>query len=172
MRIFILLCLDFAMFVITVTSLLLPFCPQSHDELQPDSTTTAIIVGAGIIGLCTAYHLARAIHERPTSQRHCVIVIDAAEKVFSATSATNTGILSYTGFQQDLRTLAQSSYRYWETLGREDIQLNEECGYRETANIALKLNSSEGRSLIPDSVCTESEYVSYLKVLRCCTLLL
>ena len=86
-------------------------------------------MGAGIIGLCIAYHLARAIHERPTSRRHRVIVVDAAEKVFSATSGTNMGILSYTGFQHDLRTLAQYSYRHWETLGREDIQFNEESGY-------------------------------------------
>ena len=44
-------------------------------------------------------------------------------------------------------------------------------GY-ERANIALKLNSSEGRNLIPDWVCTESEYVSSLKDLRYCTILL
>lgn len=129
-------------------------------------------MGAGIIGLCTACYLARAIHERPARQRHRVIVIDAAEKAFLATSATNTSILSHTGFQEDFRTLAQYSYRHWETLGREDIQFNEECGYRETAHIALKLNSSEGRNLIADWVCTESEHVSYLKNLPDCTLLL
>lgn len=82
MKMFFLLCLGFVILVSTVTVLLLPFRPQSHDVLQPDSTTTTTIVGAGIIGLCTAYHLARAIHERPTSQRHRVIVVDAAEKVF------------------------------------------------------------------------------------------
>ena len=166
MGMLLLLCLGVAILVFTVASLLLPLWPQSHDELQPDSTTTTTIMGAGVIGLFTAYHLARAIHECPTRERHRVVVIDAAEKVFSATSATNTGILSYTGFQEDLRTLAQYSYRQWEALGREDAQFNEECRYRERANIALKLNSSEGRNLIPDWVCTESEYVSLSKDLR------
>ena len=121
---FSLLYLGLVIFVFIVASLLLPLWPQPQDETQPDSTTTTNIVGAGVIGLCTAYHLAKAIRERPTMQRDRVIVIDAAKKVFSATSATNTGILSYTGLPEDLRALAKYSYKQWETLGREDIKFN------------------------------------------------
>ena len=121
--------------------------PSAHEN------TTTIIVGAGVVGLCTAYHLAKTIDKK----RHKVIVIEAASQVFAATSSTNTGILSYTGFQEELLPLAQYSYDLWEDLGR-DTDFRTSCGYKEDANFALKRDSGKGDGeSIPNWIDTKPE---------------
>ena len=121
--------------------------PSAHDN------TTTIIVGAGVIGLCTAYHLAKTIDKK----RNKVIVIEAASQVFAATSSTNTGILSYTGFQEELLPLAQYSYDLWEELGKVTV-FRTSCGYKENANFALKIGSGKGNGeLMPNWIHTKAE---------------
>lgn len=71
--------------------------------------TITAIVGAGVIGLCTTYHLAKTDQGRGTSHR--VIDFEAAHKVFVATSSTDPGIPSDTGFEEDLLALAVYSYQ-------------------------------------------------------------
>lgn len=50
-----------------------------------------IVVGAGSIGLSTAYHL--ALHQASHNKR--IIVLDALSKPFGATSGSCTGCLHY-----------------------------------------------------------------------------
>ncbi|KAL8902945.1 MAG: hypothetical protein Q9207_004268 [Kuettlingeria erythrocarpa] len=69
--------------------------PQYWARLQSNDTsdgTTTVIIGAGVIGLCTANHLAKTVNRSGT--QHKVIIVEAAETVFNASSSTNTGILS------------------------------------------------------------------------------
>ena len=137
---------------------------EQHDDKTscPQATAvTTVVVGAGVIGLCTAYQLAKTINERPVERKHRVIVIENASEVFPATSSTNTGILSYTGFIEGLRGLGQYSYEQWEALGRGDPQFNRECGYKEGANIALQPGSGEGFDLIPDWIRTKPGLVRF-----------
>ena len=129
---------------------------SSSEETSTDETST-IIIGGGVIGLCTAYHLAKATAQDTTVHRHKIIVIEDAGKVFSAASSANTGILSYSDFEEELRDLARYSYEQWETLVRGDADFNRQCGYREGANIALRPGSGEGHELIPDWVHTKPE---------------
>lgn len=118
------------------------------------------MVGAGVIGLSTAYQIIKATHECATGPRYRVVVIEAAERELPATSSTNTGILSYTGFQKDLLGLAQYSYNQWEAYGRGDQQFKRDCGFREGMNFALiKKNLSEEHELTPDWIHVEPEYV-------------
>ena len=122
--------------------------PKGGDESEDLAT---VIVGAGVLGLCTAYHLAKATND---TIRHKLVVVEAAEEVFSATSSTNTGIVSYTGFIDQLLPLAQFSYDQWEDLGRGNAEFRRSCGYREGVNFALKSNGTDqgNASLIPDWV--------------------
>lgn len=114
------------------------------------ASITTVIVGAGVIGLCTAYQLAKAIDQSSNKHKHDTIVIEAADGVFPATSSTNTGILSYSGFKEDLQALAQYSYKQWESLARDGEHFGRDCGYKEGVNIALKPGSGEGSALLPD----------------------
>ena len=114
---------------IIVTFLLLPLktiCLGQHYSRRPGPLATATIspivvgVGAGVIGLCTAYHLAKANNLRATEHRHRIVVVEDGKEVFPATSAATTGILSYADFVEDLRGFARYSYDICETLGRSD----------------------------------------------------
>ena len=132
---------------------------QLDEQGTTDEISTTIVIGAGVIGLCTAYHLAKAVEESNTRARHHVIVVEAAGKVFPATSATNTGILSSTSDKEDLEALTQYSYRLWEALGRREPQFSSVCGYREDANFALRKDADRGHDLIPDWLDSKPEYV-------------
>ena len=160
MRMELIRCFGFLLLSFFLASLVLQWRRRSFWR-QPDQSrypsahqkTTTIIVGAGVVGLCTAYHLAKSIDKK----RHKVVVIEAAGQVFAATSSTNTGILSYTGFQEELLPLAQYSYDLWEDLGR-DTDFRTSCGYKENANFALKIGSGKGAGeSIPNWIHTRPE---------------
>ena len=127
-----------------------------HSPLSNPTPITAI-VGAGVVGLCTAYHLAKANHRRDAAQLHKVIVVEAAGREFAATSSTNTGILTDTSSNEDLLPLTQYSYQLWEGLGN-DTKFSKECGYREDVVHSLKRGSGIGQNLIPDWVHAEAEW--------------
>ena len=129
----------------------------TKDPLLIRPTPTTAIVGAGVIGLCTAYHLAKANHQRDAAQSHRVIVVEAAGREFAATSRTNTGILTDTSSNDDLLPLTQYSYRLWEGLGKDPI-FREKCGYREGVNFSLKRGSGIGQNLVPDWVRADAEW--------------
>lgn len=78
-------------FLLLLNEYVQPFFLASHDS------NTAII-GAGVIGLCTAYQLARESH----CTAHRVVVLDATDDVFTASSGTNTGQLSENEFKMAL----------------------------------------------------------------------
>jgi glycine/D-amino acid oxidase-like deaminating enzyme len=96
-----------------------------------------VIVGAGVIGLSTALHLAKE------SQAMKVIVVDAAPEVFAQTSRTNTGTLSFHWFEDDLRRLGEYSYGLWEELSK-DQTFKKECGFRDHSvfNISQGIGNS------------------------------
>lgn len=132
---------------------------QDYTDNPPlnSSTPVTAIVGAGIVGLCTAYHLAKANHRRYTAHPHKIIVIEAAEREFAATSGSNTGILTDTSSNKDLLTLTHYSFQQWEDLGK-DAEFSKECGYREGVNCSLKRGSGHGQNLMPDWVRAEAEW--------------
>ena len=123
-----------------------PFVLASHE-------TATAVVGAGVIGLCTAYQLAK--ESRRTTHR--VIVVEAADDVFTNSSGTNTGILSEDEVQDDPISLGRYSYSEWERLGSNE-GFRRACGYRENVNIKLSLGSGIGHDLIPDWVRIEADW--------------
>lgn len=96
---------------VSVTMLLLCVCMVLllllNKYVQPfflaSRESNIAIIGAGVIGLCTAYQLARESH----CTTHRVVVFDATDDVFAASSCTNIGILSGNEFQDDLVPLGR-----------------------------------------------------------------
>ena len=130
---------------------------SANDHSLRDSTPVTAIVGAGVVGLCTAYHLARANHRLVAAHLHKVIVVEAADWEFAATSSSNTGILTDSSTNKDLLDLTRYSYQEWELLGNE-TEFSKACGYKEGVNYSLKPGSGIGQNLIPDWVRAEAEW--------------
>ena len=67
-----------------------------------------VIVGAGVIGLCTAYQLARLAAGASPKLRIKIRVIDAAEAPFTAASSSNSAV--YNTFS---RRVCLGQFLYW-----------------------------------------------------------
>lgn len=79
----------------------------TDDHPLRSPTPVTAIVGAGVVGLCTTYHLARANHRLVAAHLHKVIVVEAVEQEFAATSSSNTGILRDSSSNKDLLDLTR-----------------------------------------------------------------
>ena len=132
-----------------------PKMSSPDDKSSTGDSITVVIIGAGVIGLCTAYHIAKSLYDSDSLYK--VIVVEASSKVFSAASSTNTGILTHTGLGGDLDPLAQYSYNLWESTARQNPQFVKKCGFREGRNLTLKKNTSEGHDLIPEWIQNQPE---------------
>ena len=130
-------------------------CISVSNNLKPSNeptrkeTIVIAIVGAGVIGLCTAYHLAKTLCRGNVNPKYRIIIVDAGAKVFSATSATNTGILSYQEVKEELRSLARYSYDLLESLAKNDAQFQKDCGYQQGRNFAIRSGSGKEQDLVP-----------------------
>ena len=142
------------------------FCPplryrraSKRKNFPNHESIITVIIGAGVIGLSTAYQLGRAIDKRGI-RGHKVIVLEVAADVFPASSSTNTGILSYGGFRDGLGDLGEFSFKLWEKLGT-DTKFKKTCGYTEERNVAVRSDSEEGHHLLPSWFQAKPEYVPY-----------
>lgn len=90
--------------------------------------TTSLIVGAGICGLSTAYHLAKRQSKDGNS--------------------LNSGVVAYQWFTGDLREIAEYSYKIYEQLARTDSTFKRTCGYHDHSILKLV----PGRSPLPVQV--------------------
>ena len=119
--------------------------PLSASVPSDSALNTTVIVGAGIAGLSTAYHLA---DEFRNLNRPCrIIVIDALEDLFGAASRNNSGILSYQWFPTEVQAFGEYTYRLYEDLAENDSNFRKECGYRDHSSFMLclgKLPSVQG----------------------------
>ncbi|MCJ1382410.1 hypothetical protein MMC17_005523 [Xylographa soralifera] len=109
--------------------------------------TTTIIVGGGICGLSTAYHLAELRKTNPL--KHRVIVIDALAEVFGAVSGLNSGVVAYRWFSGDLREFARHSYQVYKRLAETCPTFREFCGYREHSMLRLVPGSGPSATQVP-----------------------
>lgn len=57
---------------------------------EPNNNTDTVILGGGIIGLCTAYFLSESGHTRPES----IHVIDSSDELFHCASGLGAGFLA------------------------------------------------------------------------------
>ena len=116
---------------------------------------TIVVIGAGVIGLCTAYHLAR-------EACHRIIVVDALPNVFEATSGSNTGILSFNEFDTKLSSLGKYSYKLWCELGTDPL-FRTTCGFRKSANFNVRHGSGKWRGFLPPWLLTQATWDACLE---------
>ena len=100
-----------------------------QDELP--EATDVVVIGAGIIGICTAWYL--------REQGYSVLVCDKG-RVAGEQSSRNWGWVRVTGRDPDEVPVAMDSARLWEKLAAE---IGDELGYTKGGLIALSDNEKE-----------------------------
>ncbi|KAI1490509.1 hypothetical protein F5X96DRAFT_543969 [Biscogniauxia mediterranea] len=109
-----------------------------------------IIVGSGVIGLSTAYNLAKASSDSPVKIR----VIEVFTRPFTATSSTCTGCFHY-GFPESqlkpLLPLGKYSYDLW-SVEAENADFKAATGYKTQSSFGIRVGKGYGLNLLPDWV--------------------
>jgi glycine/D-amino acid oxidase-like deaminating enzyme len=82
--------------------------------VQLPSTTPYVVVGAGIHGLSTAYHLAKELRSRGSGSGADIIVLDKAEPGAGA-SGIACGVVRNNYFQPAMSELMQACVEVWES---------------------------------------------------------
>ncbi|KAI1115079.1 hypothetical protein F5Y14DRAFT_440819 [Nemania sp. NC0429] len=117
-----------------------------------------IIVGAGSIGLCTAYHLAKQCSEQAL---HVTIkVLEVFGEPFAGASSTCTGCLHY-GFPEPqsppLLPLGKYSFDLWASEAGDD-SFTMATGYRAQSSYGINLGSGQRLDVLPDWVKSEPNW--------------
>ncbi|KAK5123071.1 hypothetical protein LTR85_003267 [Meristemomyces frigidus] len=90
-------------------------------------------------------------------KRH-IIVLDAGDDVFRATSRTNTACLLYSEMSEDIRAFGEYSFNLWRSLGKQK-SFRESTGFQDKALFEVKTASGggygKGHELAPDWVSVE-----------------
>ncbi|EEH05249.1 conserved hypothetical protein [Histoplasma capsulatum G186AR] len=108
---------------------------------SPSTTTspeTTVIIGAGVIGLSTAYYLAQALNETTSYMppyEPDVVVIDSSHDICAGASGKATGGLGNFGFRPETSSLGSLSYKLHKELaskynGREKYKFSDLSIYR------------------------------------------
>ena len=116
---------------------------------------TTVIVGGGVIGLCTALHLAKS--DPVSASAGSIVVCDVFSKTFEGTSASNTGCLhyGYSSSEEDLLQLGIYSFGLWKALG-QDPEFRKETGFRLHSFFAVSEGHGDGQELLPNWVSSET----------------
>ncbi|KAI1378989.1 nucleotide-binding domain-containing protein [Hypoxylon crocopeplum] len=100
-----------------------------------EAPVNVVIIGGGVIGLCTAYQLAKSTKLQPDSQIK-IVVLEAKTSPFQSTSSHCTGCLHY-GYQEqfgdDLLPLGEYSFDIWQSIAKDDAEFRSETGYRPSS---------------------------------------
>jgi len=124
-----------------------------------------IIVGAGVIGLCTAYQILKNAPDSGPKPR--VKIIDVFEKPFTGASGNCTGCVHY-GFPesgtQPMIPLGKYSFDLWADEARGEA-FREATGYRAQSSFGLSPGNGQNLAVLPDWVCQEATWNVDTKVL-------
>ncbi|KAJ8133247.1 hypothetical protein O1611_g372 [Lasiodiplodia mahajangana] len=123
-----------------------------------DNSEVVVIVGAGSIGLCTAYNLAK--RSSPESPHDIIIkVIDVFNQPFAGASSNCTGCLHY-GFpeqQSPAIPLGKYSFDLWASEASDD-SFREATGYRAQSTFGVDPGSGHGLDSLPNWVKIDSNW--------------
>lgn len=122
-------------------------CKPSDEGPQSLHGRTTVIVGGGVIGLFTAYSLAKAYHQ--LQRRHRILVIEARDNLFSASSEHNSGCLAHHWLPGFLKPLGAYPYDLWRDLGK-DIGFLEACGYKEDCLYEIRPDNGKNLHELPN----------------------
>ncbi|KAI4689369.1 uncharacterized protein J4E88_002721 [Alternaria novae-zelandiae] len=124
------------------------FASSEADDMSAENKTT-VIVGAGSIGLWTAYHLAHANRRTGLSSSNTIIVIEASATAFGETSGTCTGCIHYTFNDDIMNEFRKYSFAAWRDLA-ESNDLCDTAGLRFDSIFGLTKNGGVNQELLPD----------------------
>jgi len=110
---------------------------------------TTVIVGAGSIGLWTAYYLVHANRRTGLSSSITIIVIEASASAFGETSGTCTGCIHYKFNDEIMDELGKYSFAAWRDLA-ESNDLCDTAGLRFNSIFGLTKSDGDGQELLPD----------------------
>jgi len=121
-----------------------------------NSANTTVIVGAGVIGLSTAYQLA---HEQQKSGRvNSIIVIDINDAVCAQASACNSGCIIPAEMDKKIRPLADYSYGMYLALAEKGEDFRSKTGFREQSLFSVNQGNGHGHDLLPSWFKTDPQW--------------
>lgn len=122
---------------------------------------TVVIIGAGIIGLSTAYNLAIKNQNTTPPVKQRVIVLEAGATVFSAASANNTGCIHYgfwrEPFGDDITELGKYSFELWQSIAQKDPEF-QTTGYRSDSFLPIYAGSGHAGKDLPNWMADGSQW--------------
>ena len=98
---------------------------------MPGQPSNVVIIGGGVIGLCTALQLAKTA--RDLRQKTSITVLEAQPSLFLSASSHNTGCLHF-GYRESygrfLLPLGEYSFNLWKEIADQDATFHSATGYR------------------------------------------
>jgi glycine/D-amino acid oxidase-like deaminating enzyme len=123
-----------------------------------DATAAVVVVGGGVIGLCTAYNLAKAVRSR---QKLKITVLEVQPSTFTAASSHNTGCLHYDfhdSFGKDIIPLGKYSFELWQSIARSDTQFVTDTGYRSQSFFPIIPGESKDEKALPNWIASKESW--------------
>jgi glycine/D-amino acid oxidase-like deaminating enzyme len=123
-----------------------------------DAAIPVIVVGGGVIGLCAAYNLAKALGSQ---QKLKITVLEAQPSTFTAASSHNTACLHYDfhdSFGKDITTLGKYSFELWQSIARSDAQFVTDAGYRPHSFFPIILGEGKDEKALPNWVASKEDW--------------
>lgn len=96
-------------------------------------SNTTVIVGAGSIGLWTAYYLAKARNQATPPGTDKIIVLEASETPFGETSGSCIGSIHNEFETEELAKLSKDSFSIWKQLA-EDREFRDSVGWHSAGS--------------------------------------
>ncbi|KAL4860968.1 FAD dependent oxidoreductase [Aspergillus spectabilis] len=123
--------------------------PAAVAQVPEPPAESTVILGAGVIGLSTAYYLALALNET-TTFKPPIVVIEPSHDVCPAASGEATGGLGDFGFSAQTSPLGSLSYSLHQTLAAA-YGGTEQYGFSDLAIYRLSPEGFRGKYSPPDS---------------------
>lgn len=112
---------------------------------SPNTSTGTVILGSGIIGLCTAYYLSESGHTDPES----IHLVDSSPQLFQCASGLAGGYLARDWFAPSVHSLGALSFKLHADLARTHCG-RKLWGYSQSTGISLS-QDSESESAVSGS---------------------
>jgi glycine/D-amino acid oxidase-like deaminating enzyme len=135
--------------------------PIKSQHRSGEDNDAVVIVGGGIIGLCTAYNLAKETHKATTGSKRKITVLEARSSTFTAASSHNTGCLHYYFpelFGKDITPLGKYSFELWQSIAQSDAQFAADTGYRAQSFFPIILGSGKDEKALPNWVAAGEDW--------------
>ncbi|PNP85420.1 hypothetical protein FNYG_01249 [Fusarium nygamai] len=121
-----------------------------------ENNNAIVIIGAGGIGLCTAYQLSKSFDNQ--ERKPSIFIIEAGDKPFAAASSACTGCFHYhfPGLLGKILTpLGQYSFDLW-AQEAQNADFRVATGYRESSSYGICQGDGKGLDRLPDWIKTDT----------------